>query len=88
MIDAGQAALRRYARRWAGFMGACGEACVELKVRSASRDMSWPVYEFSGPSAVTVEPSLGALRRDGNAQRMLGKVRSAHTAEVVMERCF
>ena len=70
-----------------GFMGACGEACAELEVRNASRDMSWPICAFPGPSAVTVEPSLGALRRDGNAERMLGKVRSAHTAEVVMERC-
>ena len=71
----------------AGSTEAYGVGCAELEVPSASHDMSWPICAFPGPSAVTVEPSPVALRRDGNAERMLGKVRSAHTAEVVMERC-
>ena len=51
---------------------------------SASHDMSWPICTFPGPNAVTVDPSLGALRRDGDAERLLRNVRISHAAGAVM----
>ena len=71
----------------AGSTEACGVGCAELEVLIASHDMSWPICAFPGLCAVTVEPPPGALRRDGNAQRMLRNVRISHAAGAVMEGC-
>jgi hypothetical protein len=71
----------------AGSTEASGVGCAVVEVLNESHDMSWPICAFPGTRAVTVEPSLGALRRDGNAQRMPENVRSAHAAGIVMERC-
>ncbi len=80
----GRLSGRRLNHGGAGSTEACGVGCAELEVLSASHDMSWPICAFPGLCAATVEPSLGALRRDGNAERMLRNVRTSHAAGAVM----